>query len=139
MNVNEKILYKGILVVSVVLIITIAIPATTVLAATMGYLTIKTATVSSGALDAVFQTDGNIPKDGSGGAFGYGVITKAGNNAMIVTTTNQGVRDSNTQGSESGPVWHNQFARLAVGLTGLCGSNPEVAANNLRTTRNCFC
>jgi hypothetical protein len=128
MNVSKKILYKGILAVSVVLIITIVIPATTVLAASSAYLTIKTATVSNGALDAVLQTGGNIPKDGSSGAFGYGIITKAGYNAMIVTTTTPGVRDSTTQGSESGPVWHNSFARLAVVPGGVCGSDPEVKA-----------
>ncbi|MGC2573323.1 MAG: hypothetical protein WA364_17550 [Candidatus Nitrosopolaris sp.] len=128
MNVNEKVFYKGILGVSVVLILTIAIPATTVLAASPGYLTIKTAKVSSGALDALLQTNGNIPKDGSGGAFGYGIITKAGDNAVIVATTNGDIRDSATQGSGSGPIWHNQIARLAVVPGGLCGSDKQVTA-----------
>jgi len=129
MNVNnDKILYKGILAVYVVLILTIAIPATTVLAASPGYLTIKRAIVSSGALDALLQTNGNIPKDGSGGAFGYGIMTKAGDNAVIVATTNDNMRDSTTQGSGSGPIWHNNFARLAVVPGGLCGSDKQITA-----------
>jgi len=128
MTVNDTILYKGILAVSVVLILTIAIPATTVLAASPGYLTIKRAVVSSGALDALLQTNGNIPKDGSGGAFGYGIMTKAGDNAVIIATTNDNIRDSTTQGTGSGPIWANHFAKLAVVPGGLCGSDKQITA-----------
>jgi uncharacterized membrane protein YgcG len=126
MNVNQERLYKRILVLSVVLVMAIAIPSTTVLAATGGYLTIDTAKVSTGALAALLQTDGIIPQDGSGGAFGYGIMTNAGNNAVIVATTNAGLKDSVTQGSDSDPVWHNQFVRLAAGSS--CNGNPQVAA-----------
>ena len=35
-----------------------------------GFLTINTAVVRSAGLDAVLRTNGVIPKDGSGGAFG---------------------------------------------------------------------
>jgi hypothetical protein len=123
MNVNHETLYKRILLGSAVLVMTIAIPSSTVFAVTGGYLTIKTATVSTGALDALLQTDGIIPKDGSGGAFGYGIITKAGNNAVIVATTPEGL---SIQGSDSDPVWHNHFVRLAAGSS--CDGNPQVAA-----------
>jgi hypothetical protein len=38
--------------------------------------------VNGAALDAVLYTAGHIPKDGSGGAFGYGILTSAGLNAV---------------------------------------------------------
>jgi hypothetical protein len=112
------------MVVSIASVMAIAIPTNSVLASTAGYLTIKTAAVNS-RLDAVIPTDGTIPKDGSGGAFGYGIITRAGVNAVIVAT-HQGVKDSVDQGSDAGPVWHTHFVRLGFGITGLCGTNPEI-------------
>ncbi|MFZ0511134.1 MAG: hypothetical protein WAM14_05975, partial [Candidatus Nitrosopolaris sp.] len=129
MNSNQKTSYKFLMVVSIALIMAIAVPTNAVLASTAGYLTIKTAVVNSASLDAVIPTDGIIPKDGSGGAFGYGIMTRAGDNTVLaVATTHQGVRDSVAQGSDSGPVWHTHFVQLGVGVTGLCGTNPEVQA-----------
>ena len=93
-----------------------------------GYLTINTALVQTSGLNAVLRTNGLIPTGGSGGAFGYGIITSAGLSAVIVTTTHQGVRDSVTQGSGAGPIWHNHFVRLAVITTGPCANNPQVTA-----------
>lgn len=93
-----------------------------------GYLTIDAAIVNTAVLDAALVTDGVIPTDGSGGAFGYGIVTSAGLSAIIVATTHQGVRDSVTQGTDSGPIWHTHFVRLAVISTGPCGSNPQVTA-----------
>lgn len=49
-------------------------------------------------LDAIITTNDRIPTDGSGGAFGYGILTQQGVGAVIVSTTHQGVRDSVTQG-----------------------------------------
>jgi hypothetical protein len=72
--------------------------------------------VSTGALDGLFQTDGIVPPDGSGGAFGYRIITKAGNN---VSTT----------GSDSDPVWHNHFVKLAAGSS--CDGGLQVTAMTL--------
>src|SRR5207245_2621217 len=90
------------------------------------YLVINQAIVQTSGLNAILRTNGAIPTDGSGGAFGYGILTSAGTFAVIVSTTHQGVRDSVTQGSGAGPIWHNHFVRLGFGVTGLCGSNPEV-------------
>jgi hypothetical protein len=109
----------------------IAVPTNAVLADTSPYLNIKTAVVNGAvngaALQAVLYTGGHIPKDGSGKAFGYGIITSAGNNAVIVATTHEGVKDSIAQGSDSGPIWHTHFVKLAV-VPGQCGGGPQVAA-----------
>jgi hypothetical protein len=138
MNSNQKITYRFFIVVSIALVMAIAVPTNAVLASASPYLGIKTAVVNGAvrgaALDAVLYTGGNIPKDGSGGAFGYGIITRAGNNAVIVATTHQGVKDSIIQGSDAGPDWHTHFVRLGVGITGLCGSNPEIQAITFQET-----
>jgi hypothetical protein len=96
--------------------------------ASPGYLIINNAIVQSAGLGALIQTKGIIPTDGSGGAFGYGIVTSQGIAAVIVATTHQGVRDSVTQGAGAGPIWHNHFVQLGFGVTGLCGANPEVVA-----------
>jgi hypothetical protein len=127
MKFDKKILCKC-LVVSIALVVTIMIPVNTALASTGGYFTIKRAIVNTAGLTAVLQTDGKIPTDGSGGAFGYGILTDMGLGAVIVATTHQGVRDSVAQGAGAGPVWHTHFVQLGVGVTGLCGTNPEVVA-----------
>lgn len=121
------------MVVSIASVVAIAVPANAVLASVPSpYLNIKTAVVNGAVrgtgLDAVLYTGGTIPKDGSGGAFGYGIITRAGLDAVIVATTHQGVKDSVDQGSDAGPVWHTHFVRLGFGITGLCGTNPEIQA-----------
>lgn len=128
MNSNQKASYKCLMVASIALVMAIAVPTNAVLAYTSSpYLNIKTAVVNSAGLDAVLYTGGNIPKDGSGGAFGYGIMTRAGDNTVLaVATTHQGVRDSVAQGSGAGPVWHTHFVRLGVGITGYCGTQPEI-------------
>jgi hypothetical protein len=75
---------------------------------------------------AFLTTHGSIPKDGSGGAFGCGILTEAGLDGVIVTTTHAGVRDSEVQDDASDPVFHNHYVELATGLSGLC-EGPEVA------------
>lgn len=103
-----------------------------------GYLTIRFAVINSALLDATLNTNGIIPTHGSGGAFGYGLITTAGLNAVIVATTHEGVKDSTTQGTDAGPIWHNHFVRLAVIPSGPCGSNPQVTAITLQEPGQLF-
>ena len=69
---------------------------------------------------AFLRTGGTIPKDGSGGAFGYGILTEAGLDGVIVTTTHAGIKDSEVQDDASDPVFHNHYVKLATGLSGLC-------------------
>lgn len=72
---------------------------------------------------AKIKTNAKIPKNGDGGAFGYGIISGAGLEAIAVTTTHGGVQDSEAQSDASDPVFHNHYVALqdsqAVG-TGLC-------------------
>ena len=75
---------------------------------------------------AFLRTAGSIPKDGSGDAFGYGILTDAGLDGVMVTTTHAGVRDSEVQDDASDPVFHNHYVELATGLSGLC-EGAEVA------------
>lgn len=73
----------------------------------------KVVTDSSELEKAKFSTKGQIPTDGSGGAFGFGVITGAGLEAISVTTTHAGVLDSEAQlGNANNPVFHNHYVAL---------------------------
>jgi hypothetical protein len=131
MNITQKI-SKFLMVASIALVMAIAVPTNAVLADTSPFLNIKTAVVNGAvngaALQAVLYTGGHIPKDGSGGAFGYGILTSAGDNAVIVATTHKGVKDSIAQGSDAGPIWHTHFVKLEVDTTGPCKSDPQVKA-----------
>jgi hypothetical protein len=126
---NQK---KFLMFVFIALVMAIAVPSNAVLATSSAFLNVKTAVVNGAingaALDAVLYTGGHIPKDGSGGAFGYGILTSAGDNAVIVATTHKGVKDSIAQGSDAGPIWHTHFVRLGVDTTGLCGNEAQVQA-----------
>jgi hypothetical protein len=42
------------------------------------YLTINRAIIVQSGLNAIISTNGRIPTDGSGGAFGYGILTDRG-------------------------------------------------------------
>src|SRR5687768_16845267 len=75
---------------------------------------------------AFLRTAGSIPKDGSRGAFGYGILTAAGLDGVMITTSHEGVKDSELQDDASDPVFHNHYVELATGLSGLC-EGPEVA------------
>src|SRR5215216_8004640 len=63
-----------------------------------------------------FETSGEIPEDGSEGAFGYGVVTLVdGTLNVIATTTHEGLFDSVVQAQEGdiySPVFHNHFVEL---------------------------
>ena len=72
---------------------------------------------------AKIKTNAKIPKNGSGGAFGYGIISGAGLEAIAVTTTHGGVLDSEAQNDDaSNPVFHNHYVALqnSADGTGLC-------------------
>ena len=91
------------------------------------FLAIRNALVQPQAndLEAKLVTHGLIPKDGSGGAFGYGILTSAGLGGIIVATTHGGVLDSALQSSAGDPVWHNHYVQLGSDPTN-CGANPAV-------------
>ena len=78
------------------------------------FLTITEAEVevNEDSLEADLETKKTVPTDGSGGAFGYGVITDSGLSAIIVTTTHAGVQDSEAQSGPSDPVMHNHYVAL---------------------------
>ena len=90
------------------------------------FLAIKIATTQSktNELEAKLVTHGLIPKDGSGGAFGYGILTSAGLDGIIVATTHGGVLDSAVQTNADDPVWHNHFVKLASQAA--CNGGPGV-------------
>jgi hypothetical protein len=96
--------------------------------AASSFLDIRLATVktSTDKVDkASMVTGAKIPKDGSGGAFGYGVIT---GDSVIVTTTHAGVLDSEAQHNNANdPVFHNHYVHLGTDEEH-CGDNPAVTA-----------
>ena len=53
------------------------------------FLNIREATIDadSDEMSAFLETHGHIPTNGDGGAFGYGVLTDEGLDAVIVSTT----------------------------------------------------
>ena len=70
-------------------------------------------TTDSSELEKVRITSGaQIPTDGSGGAFGYGVISSAGLDAIVVTTTHKGVLDSTAQEDADDASFHNHYVAL---------------------------
>jgi hypothetical protein len=100
-----------------------------VLASAMNdYFTMENAEVQvdESTVDARFKTGGIIPQDGQS-AYGYGILTGAGNDGLIVSTTHAGVLDSELQGDANDPVWHNHFVKLGKSISGRCGDNLEVA------------
>jgi hypothetical protein len=94
------------------------------------YLDIDKAVVGKTAknVQAILQAHGHIPKDGSGGAFGYGILTSQGLNAIMVSTTHAGVLDSEDQRNANDPRWHNHYVSLGVDPTGPCESDPAVTS-----------
>jgi hypothetical protein len=119
---NDKITL-GLLVVAgfVGTIITAPVLATTI----ESFLIIESARVNvdDDELSARLTTDGEIPTDGSEGAFGYGILTNDGD-AILVFTTHAGVLDSEEQNYILDPTWHNHFVRL--GDVEQCKENPGV-------------
>jgi hypothetical protein len=99
-------------------------------ATSQDYLDIDKAVVGKTAnkVQAVLQAHGHIPKDGSGGAFGYGILTTQGLNAIMVSTTHAGVLDSEDQRNANDPRWHNHYVSLANVPNDPCGSDPAVTS-----------
>jgi hypothetical protein len=91
------------------------------------FLNIREATIDadSDEMSAFLETHGHIPTDGSGGAFGYGILTSEGLDAVVVSTTHAGVLDSEEQEDADDPVWHNHFVTLGEGSEN-CGNDPNV-------------
>ncbi len=94
------------------------------------YLDIDRAVVAKSVnkVQAVLQAHGHIPKDGSGDAFGYGILTTQGLNAIMVSTTHAGVLDSEDQRNANDPRWHNHYVSLANVPGDSCGSDPAVTS-----------
>lgn len=91
------------------------------------FLNIREATIdaNSDEMSAFLETHSHIPTDGSGGAFGYGILTTEGLDAVVVSTTHAGVLDSEEQEDADDPVWHNHFVTLGTGSDN-CGDDPNV-------------
>jgi len=71
-------------------------------------------------IDVVVNSDATITETG---AYGFGVITSAGLDGILVTTTHGGVQDSATQTDASDARFHNHYVALQATEdgTGLCG------------------
>ena len=91
------------------------------------FLNIREATIGadSGEMSAFLETHGHIPTNGDGGAFGYGVLTDEGLDAVVVSTTHAGVQDSEEQSNASDPVWHNHYVTLSQD-SDYCGNDSKV-------------
>lgn len=91
------------------------------------FLNIREATVDadSDEMSAFLKTHGHIPTNGDGGAFGYGLLTSEGLDAVVVSTTHAGVLDSEEQSNANDPVWHNHFVTLGDDSEN-CGDDPAV-------------
>jgi hypothetical protein len=113
------------------LLILVASPLTLAYASTESddFLNIREATIdaNSDEMSAFLETHGHIPTNGDGGAFGYGILTTEGLDAVVVSTTHAGVLDSEEQEDASDPVWHNHFVTLGDD-TENCGDDPAVQA-----------
>ena len=119
---NDKIML-GLLVVAGFIGTAVAAP---VLATTLeSFLIIEKAEVSAnGELEARLITEGMIPTDGTGGAFGYGILTEDGD-AILVAHTHPGVLDSEEQRFIEDPIWHNHFVKLGDDVE-QCGEDQGV-------------
>ncbi len=83
------------------------------------FLTIEKSTVSiddgryNGELMAELDVEGlGIPTNETEEAFGYGILTDDGDDAILVAHTHPGVLDSEAQRFIEDPVWHNHLLRL---------------------------
>ena len=92
------------------------------------FLTIERSNVSiddDGELTAELDVEGLlIPTNVTEGAFGYGILTEDGDDAILVATTHAGVLDSEEQRFIEDPTWHNHFVRL--GEVAECGEDQGV-------------
>ena len=93
------------------------------------FLNIREATIDadSDEMSAFLETHGHIPTNGDGGAFGYGILTTEGLDAVVVSTTHAGILDSEEQTDVNDPVWHNHFVTLGQDSDN-CGNDLNVEA-----------
>lgn len=91
------------------------------------FLNIREANIDANSeeMNAFLETHGHIPTNGDGGAFGYGVLTTEGLDAVVVSTTHAGVLDSLEQTDVNDPVWHNHFVTLGQNSNS-CGDDLNV-------------
>ena len=123
---NQTVLYSmSILLILVVSPFSLAFASTE--SSDEDFLNIREATIDAGSdeMSAFLKTHGHIPTNGDGGAFGYGVLTSEGLDAVVVSTTHAGVLDSAEQNGANDPVWHNHFVTLGDDSKN-CGSDKAV-------------
>jgi hypothetical protein len=121
---NERIAFGLLIVAGFVGTTVFAAPALATV--TESFLIIERAVVlaDNDELSAILIAQGEIPTDGSEGAFGYGILTDDGD-AILVSTTHAGVLDSEEQDYILDPTWHNHFVRLGNDVD-QCGEDPVV-------------
>lgn len=124
---NQEILSIFILLVLVTSPMSLAFASTSNSDDDGDYLDIREATIDADSeeMQAFLETHGHISTTGDEGAFGYGILTTEGLDAVVVTTTHGGVHDSELQEDASDPVWHNHFVALTSESEN-CGDNLEI-------------
>jgi len=95
------------------------------------FLTIERSAVSTddgddgGELTTELDVEGMlIPTNGTEGAFGYGITTDYGEDAILVAHTHAGLLDSEAQRFIEDPIWHNHFVKL--GDVEQCGKDQGI-------------
>jgi hypothetical protein len=92
------------------------------------FLTVERANLSIDEDDEELTTELDvegllIPINGTGGAFGYGILTDEGD-TILIAHTHSGVLDSEAQRFIEDPIWHNHFVKL--GEVEQCGEDQGV-------------
>jgi hypothetical protein len=133
---NNRLLFPGLIVASLVAAITLA---PVLASATAGFLDVNKAFVakkSNGGIAALFLADSRIPKDGSDGAFGYGVVfgdvLSGAKDSLAVITTHKGVYDSEDQASADDPKWHAHLVQPVDGSANGCEPNVAIGGLSLK-------
>jgi len=107
-------LYGTILAAVFIISMVVAVP----LADAAGHIFIKKTEVevkNLTKLEVEIKVTAKIPKDGSAGAFGYGIITDpVGFNNVLALTTHAGVLDHPSQSGASDPKFHAHVLDLAA-------------------------
>ncbi len=118
---------KAILAISFAAAFAVSMIASAPLAEAAGHLFIKKTDVkvkNLSTLETTIKVNGKIPTDGSGGLFGYGIVTDpVGFNNVLALTTHAGAFDHTHQLPEgaSNPVFHAHVLDLAA--PGTIGDN----------------
>ncbi|HYE34262.1 hypothetical protein [Methylocaldum sp.] len=102
-------------------------------AETASYLNVKEAEVEweskakAEVLDVEIETSGTVPMDGKAGAFGYGALTDATNN-VVVLVTHLPIDDSSHEDAKSG--FHTHVLDLKQPTAACTGATLEVDLEN---------